>query len=203
MASTILTKRQQKVLELLNDVVREGEFYLAGGTALALQLQHRRSIDFDFFTPKDFQPESLRRLLSPPRVVYEARGTLTVMLDEVQVSFFHYPHRLLAAPRFFSGVQVAHPDDLAAMKLSALSSRGSRRDFIDLYFIATAQRPLAECLALFQKKFEATKMDEYHLLKSLIYFEDAETEAMPEMLTAIKWEDVKDFFRNEVKRLAR
>ena len=132
----ILTEAQQTVLELLSRVGEARSFYLAGGTALALHLGHRRSRDFDFFRGKDFLPQDLLSSLRETgtiRVLQEASGTLTVMLREVPTSFFRYDYPLLR-PLHESpwGLSLADPEDIAVMKLAALAGRGSRKDFVDL-----------------------------------------------------------------------
>jgi hypothetical protein len=94
MSPNILTP-QQSVLELLKGVVLANEFYLAGGTALALQLGHRTSLDFDFFTPRPFNPENLIAQFTDLEVLHEATGTLTAVIQNVRISFFEYRYPLL------------------------------------------------------------------------------------------------------------
>ena len=201
MSATILTEQQQKVLELLAPIVEEKNFYLAGGTALAIQLHHRRSIDFDFFTDQSFNPSLLLAQLPPSNVLQEAAGTLTVLLDGVKVSFFSFPYPLLSVLKKSEKISLADITDIAAMKISAIAGRGSRKDFIDLFCIATMKYSLAECLTMFEKKFSAHTTDRYHLLRSVTYFADAEEEVMPEMLIEFDWERTKTFFIEEVKKL--
>jgi hypothetical protein len=202
----ILTEAQQTVLELLNHVGELSTFYLAGGTALALHLGHRRSRDFDFFRGKDFLPQDLLSSLREAgtlRVLQEATGTLTVMLHEVPVSFrYDYP---LLRPLHQSpwGVSLADPEDIAAMKLAALAGRGSRKDFVDLYIYTREVAPLEQTFARFREKYRGVSFDSYHLVRSLTFFEDAEAETMPEVLVPVAWDRVTAFFRAEAIRLFR
>lgn len=133
-----------------------------------------------------------------------AAGTLTVVCRGVPVSFFHYDYPLLrplhASPW---SVSMADPHDIAAMKIAAVAGRGSRKDFVDLHAYARSVAPLDEAFARFREKYRGVAVDAYHLLRSLTFFEDAEREPMPEMLTAVSWEDVKAFFRAEAPRLYR
>lgn len=198
MPTAILTQSQQKVLELLAEPVRDYGFYLAGGTALALQLGHRRSADFDFFTDSILDTINVRSRFSGIKVLQEARGTLTIFLREVKVSFFEYHYPLLQPPITTYQVPLAHIDDISAMKISAIAGRGSKKDFIDLYAIVQGSRALSKCLQLFEQKFAGVQVDKYHLMKSLIYFDDAEAEQTPEMLKPVSWDEVKGFFRREV-----
>ena len=203
----ILTGPQQSLLELLSRIPEARTFYLAGGTALALHLGHRRSRDFDFFRPEDFVPQNLASALRDAdgiEVLQEAAGTLTVRLRDVPTSFFRYDYPLLRPLRESPwSVPLAEPDDIAAMKLSALAGRGSRKDFVDLYAYARQVAPLDQAFEGFREKYRGVKVDPYHLIRSLSYFDDAEAEPMPEMLGEITWDAVKGFFRAEAARLLR
>jgi hypothetical protein len=203
----ILTESQQTLLELLSRVAEVRTFYLAGGTALALYLGHRRSRDFDFFRPETFVPQELLgslRAAGEIRVLQQAAGTLTVILNTVATSFFHYDYPLLRPLRDPPwGIPIADPEDVAAMKLSALAGRGSRKDFVDLYVYAQEVAPLEDVFERFRAKYHGIHVDPYHLLRSLTFFDDAEGEAMPEVLRPIRWDEVKSFFRAEAARLFR
>jgi hypothetical protein len=203
----ILIEAQQTVLELLSRIPEVRSFYLAGGTALALHLGHRRSRDFDFFRAKEFVPQDFLSVLRDAGeldVFQEAKGTLTVGLRGVPVSFFHYAYPLLR-PLHESpwALPVADPEDIAAMKLAALAGRGSRKDFVDLYACARRVAPLDRLFDDFRQKYRDVRVDPYHLLRSLTFFEDAEAEAPLELLIPEGWEEIKDFFRAEARRLFR
>lgn len=203
----ILTESQQALLELLSQVAEVRTFYLAGGTALALSLGHRRSRDFDFFRPKDFVPQDLLSTLRETGdlfVLQQAAGTLTVMLRDIPVSFFRYDYPLLR-PLHESpwGLPLADPEDIAAMKLAAIAGRGARKDFVDLYFYAREIAPLERLFSRFREKYRGVSVDPYHLLRSLTFFEDAEAEAMPDLLVGVTWDEIRAFFRAEAARLFR
>lgn len=203
----ILTEPQQALLELLSRIAEVRTFYLARGTALALYLGHRRSRDFDFFRPKEFAPQELLSVLRETGeldVLLEAAGTLTVALRGTPTSFFRYDYPLLR-PLHESlwDLLLADPEDIAAMKPAALAGRGSRKDFVDLYFHARRIVPLEQVFELFREKYRGVSVDPYHLLRSLTFFDDAEAEAMPELLAEVTWEEIKAFFRAEVARLFR
>ena len=207
MFPAVLTESQQALLESLSGIAEVRTFYLAGGTALALYLGHRRSRDFDLFRQRDFNPPDLLSVLRPLgelAVLREAGGTLTVVAREIPVSFFAYDYPLLR-PLHESpwGVLVADPADIAAMKLAALAGRGSRKDFVDLYFYAREVAPLEETFVDFRRKYQGISVDPYHLLRSLAFFDDAEAEAMLELLVPVDWEAIRSFFRTEAARLFR
>lgn len=180
------------------------DFYLAGGTALALQLGHRTSVDLDFFSETSFDES---RLLPPLasigilEVLQTAPQSIIGTLDGVKISFLEYRYPLLKAPTELDRVKIASIEDIAAMKLNALARRGTKRDFVDVYFIAKRQ-PLSEQLRLFQTKYNSVGFNLVHLKKSLVFFEDAESEPMPAMLVPTEWREVKNFFVEEAPGLA-
>jgi hypothetical protein len=188
--------------DLAGRSVLEG-FYLAGGTGLALRFGHRRSVDLDFFSEAEFSAADLAaklRGLDGLGDIEVSPGTLHLVLRRVKVSFLHYPYPPLFLASRFETLAIADSRDIACMKLSAIASRGSRRDFVDLYVAAKAYG-LGEILEWFDKKYAATPHNRVHLLKSLTYFTDAENEPMPNMLAPLDWSAVKTFFITEVPRV--
>ncbi len=186
-----------KTKQVLIDIAKlqlPGKFYLAGGTALALQLGHRKSIDLDLFSaefPKrDILLQNLRSL--NPTISAEAEGTLDTLIDEVKVSFLEYTYPLLEDLTEFEGLNIASVKDIACMKLTAISSRGSKKDFIDFYNILQTT-DLATLFTSFEKKFEGVSYQKLHILKSLTYFEDAEKDPDPDYIEKFDWEEVKRF----------
>jgi hypothetical protein len=170
---------------------------LAGGTGLALQLGHRVSEDFDFFRAAPFSLEAMHRVLREVggyETMQESEHTLTVLVRGIKVSFFHVADPLLFDPAPYRSFSVADIRDIALMKLVAISGRGSRKDFVDLYFILKGGLPLKEYFDLLPKKFGPGRANAYHILKSLAYFDDAEAEPMPRMLEPFDWKQCKGFF---------
>ncbi len=185
------------LIEELRDRTLLVDFYLAGGTALALRLGHRLSVDLDFFTRKPFDQESfLARLTAMDGVSLLAKDveTLHAHIRGTRVSFLGYPYPLLFPFASFAGVSIADPRDIACMKISAIAARGARRDFIDLYTAAQIHG-LGSLIALFERKYARVNYSRVHILKSLTYFEDAEREPMPRILTDLSWGEVKHFFQ--------
>ncbi len=204
MPGDILTPEQKSALERLTAAGVGTAYYLAGGIGLALHLGHRRSRDFDFFSPQGSPAVPLRdRLLRLPgfRVSDEREGTLHAILDGVVVSFLDYPYPLLQpAAELLPRLPVASLPDLAAMKLSAIVARGRRRDFVDLHAIC-GRLPLADALEAFRRKTGAASYNPHILSKALVYFVEAEQDGMPELLKPVAWDEVKRFFESEVRRL--
>lgn len=158
----------------------KADFYLAGGTALALQIGHRDSIDFDFFSFNDFDPQELfmrlEEIFKEHKIikVQEERNTLTVFIDdEIKISFFGFAYKLIMPKQDEEYLCLASIEDIACMKLSAILSRATNKDYIDLYFIIKKIK-LAHLIELAQKKLPA--IDSNLILKSLVYFEDVSIE---------------------------
>lgn len=187
----------------LAEVEAMQKFYLAGGTALALHIGHRRSVDLDFFSAQPFEADAFLaslQALSGLSVLAKSSQTLHLHISGTKVSFIGYSYPLLFPLENFRGLAVADVRDIACMKLSALASRGSRRDFVDLYAAAQGYG-LPALLDLFRQKFSQVNYSTIHVQKSLIYFAEAEKEPMPDMLVPLLWEEVKAFFLHEVRKL--
>lgn len=199
----VLNSNTKKVLENLSKLKFVSQFYLAGGTGLALQLGHRFSQDLDFFSFKKFNEDELIESLSMLRnfqLDIKDKGTVIGFLNDVKVYFFLYKYDLLEDLIKFKKVNIAHYLDIACMKISAISARGTKRDFVDLYFILQSTN-LKTLLKKFEKKYKGVKFNLFHIKKSLIYFEDAENEPMPKMIKKVEWNEIKNFLIKEVKRL--
>ncbi len=180
-------------------------FYLAGGTGLALHFGHRRSADLDLFREAEFDSADLRDRLRGQNGLERvalSTGTAHLTLHGVKVSFLHYPYPLLFPLRLCESIEVADPRDIACMKIEAIASRGSRRDFVDLFVVAQEQG-LRELLEYFAKKYAAVSYSRTHILKALTYFRDADEEPSPDMLVPLDWSTVTRYFVAETPRLAR
>jgi hypothetical protein len=179
-------------------------FYLAGGTGLALHLGHRVSQDLDCFAPDLFDEEAfLQRIrsLAGFSLVARAPHSLHTTIEGTKVSFLGYDYPLLFPSTRFLDVHVADGHDIACMQVTAIASRGTKRDFVDLYACAR-ETGLGNLLELFDRKYGQSRYSRLHVLKSLTYFEDAEKDPMPHMLVPLEWDEVKQFFLQEVQHLS-
>lgn len=180
--------------------------YLAGGTALALQIGHRISVDFDFFTRKEFDEkifvQRMRRLPLDFELERTDWKTILGYINKTRFSLFFYEYPLLAKPHKFLGINICDIKDIAPMKIAAISDRGTKRDFIDLYFIIAAEKlfTLRQILDLYDRKFKILRQNKLHILKSLVYFDDADQNIAPKMLKNADWQEIKNFFNKEVKK---
>ena len=198
-----LAPETRRVLEKISKQPFIEDFYLVGGTALALHFGHRESIDLDFFSAQDFSLEKMKNEVSAIgqyRLTNEDDGTLDGMLDDVKLTFIRYEYPLLFPLVDFSGVKLADERDIACMKIDAVSSRGSKKDFIDLYFLLE-KYSLSELFSFFERKYSHIEYNRLHLLKSLAYFDDADEDVMPKMLKAISWDAVKEKILEETRKL--
>ncbi len=197
---------QRDVLKLLGPVASEHNFYLAGGTAVAIHLGHRRSVDFDWFRSEPFSDpmewaQALRDRGVPFDTISVDEGTLHGSISGVRTSFFEYSYPLLSYSEMWSEYEtrLASLDDLACMKLVAIAQRGTKKDFVDLHAICKQHRPLAELLCLYEQKYRTD--DIAHLLYALTYFDDADSERMPTMLWDIDWHAVRGDIRTWVQEI--
>jgi hypothetical protein len=202
----ILKPRQLEALRKLGPVATRHGFYLGGGTAIALHLGHRRSIDFDWFRqPLLEDPLALASELQEERIPFVTgwtrRTTLYGTVRGVRVSFFQYRYRFLShlVPWPDLGCQLAGLEDLACMKLSAISQRGSRKDFVDLFALGRHGFELPQMLDWYREKFEVD--DVAHLLYALVYFDDADAEPKPSMIWKVSWREIKETLRGWVRAL--
>lgn len=203
----ILNDAQVNLLHHLSEAFMNSDYYLAGGTALALKLGHRLSKDFDWFINRLGDPEDLFRRLRSTNVSFTvlstACETVYLNIDSVQVSFIGYDYPLLDSPGIASAkypFRIAGYDDIACMKLSAIASRGSRKDFVDLYFLIKNFKPLNAYLELFIKKYK--NRDIGHVIRSLAYFKDAEAEPELNIIAPFDWGKMKADFEGWVKNIS-
>ncbi|MGQ9558653.1 MAG: nucleotidyl transferase AbiEii/AbiGii toxin family protein [Desulfurispora sp.] len=206
MFTAALPPGRGKVLEQLARLPALQNFYLAGGTAVALHLGHRISEDLDFFTGREFDPLELRHQLHKCgefAVTNMQRGTLHGLFHGVKVSFLYYEPPLLFPPDRFAGCPIAALPDLAPIKLDTVGSRGSKKDFIDLYFISLYSIPLMQVFSLYRKKYAHLQINLKHLLMSLTYFEDAEKSREQIILLRqdVSWPEIKRYFEQQARNI--
>lgn len=192
-------------LELLKELSSRPEMSglrLVGGTALALQYGHRQSIDLDFFgTPQVEQDEIVETFstLGPLSIHNRSRKILQVVLRDIKVDVIDYSqYPWICAPVVEDGITLASPQDIAAMKINAVEGRGSRKDFVDIYFLLQ-HYSLSELLDFYAQKYPNHSF--FRALLSLTYFDDAEQQAMPKMLANVNWEEIKTAITKEVSKL--
>lgn len=186
---TIDSNRKELLMKL--SFLKDSGFYMAGGTALALQIGHRESVDFDFYTEKEFKADKLvsdiKKVATSLEVEVPDPNTLMGKINGVSVSFFEYDYRMVAA-FVDAGVNLASLPDIAAMKCIVVVQRGTKRDFVDMYFL-NKMFGLPKIFGWAKKKYPM--YDIYHIKTALMYFVEAEKDVMPKMLVDCSWKDVK------------
>jgi predicted nucleotidyltransferase component of viral defense system len=198
----ILDKKRIAILPLLKEF--KDDFYLAGGTGLALQIGHRDSIDFDFFSSKEINTESLFEKIKSVfkdhdiSKISEEKNTLNVLIDsEIKFSFLTYEYKMIGSLINEEYLKIASLEDIACMKLSAVTGRASNKDYIDLYFILQQIR-LNDLLKKSSEKLP--ELDSNLILKSLLYFDDINNEKINfKNDNDIDFETVKTFLKEKVK----
>ncbi|MBI5144706.1 MAG: nucleotidyl transferase AbiEii/AbiGii toxin family protein [Candidatus Omnitrophica bacterium] len=139
----------KKALAILGKSHLMDNAYLAGGTACALQIGHRISVDLDFFTPEEFDAKELTRSLRKIgkfELDKQSWGTILGVLEKVKFSIFVYRYPVLFPFKSLFDINIIDLRDIAAMKIDAISTRGIRRDFVDLYFIDADAAPMPKMI---------------------------------------------------------
>jgi hypothetical protein len=205
-----LPRATKKALDFLSkqEWLKNTDWYLAGGTALALQTGHRLSVDLDFFTTlRDFDNiELLENFIGDKswQIVLNRKNTIYGMLLGAKISFIVYPFFIPKQKMLrYSAVKILSAIDIAVMKIIAISQRGRKRDFFDLYWCAKNLEPLEKTVRRLKAQYPSVAHDYHHILKSLVYFEDAESDPAPEINFKASWPEVKKYFRKEIRVIAK
>lgn len=196
-------------LELLKSLMGQdflSDFNLVGGTALALQIGHRISIDLDLFTDKEFNPSEIRAQLEQKYKLIDIIENKTGITQKIEypentnifikVDIVKYSYKLINLPIISEGIRLLSKEDIIPMKLAAVSNRGSKKDFYDIYFLLQ-EYTLKEMLSLFEKKY--SNYNHFYVIKSLTYFEDAEKDLNPKLLKKCTWDEVKQLISLKVQ----
>lgn len=189
-----------ELLKKLQDLPVLGNARLVGGTALALQIGHRKSIDIDLFGTLQTERTDLVQDLNLIGNVIQLKASPNIhifTIDGIKVDIVNYPYPWLSSVRTGNGIRLAALEDICAMKLSAITGRGTKKDFIDIYFLLQ-YFTLKEMLALYSQKYSDGST--FLVLKSLSYFEDAELEPDPFMLTDINWNTIKNSIKSHLQK---
>ena len=202
-----ITPDMRSVWEEFSTSAIAGEFYLAGGTALSLQLGHRLSVDLDFFSPTQSDipalMEPLRNALKDfsPILSDSAWGNLVFLAKDVRVGFYGYGYALVNPLLKIENLTLAGVEDIGLMKLDALLARASRKDFHDLYVICQRGITLRGLLDLAPRKYPDTRDFEAQVARHLAYFDRAEQESPVPLIEQVEWGTVKNWFREQAKEI--
>jgi predicted nucleotidyltransferase component of viral defense system len=185
---------ESKTLELLKKLSLDkslDSFFLVGGTALALQIGHRISVDLDFFCLSDFDENKLSKIIVEGyegEIVSIDKNSISAQIMEVKVEFIAHQYPMLNPILNDKEIKLASIEDLSAMKINACRNRGTKKDFVDLYFILQ-NYSIESILSMTNQKYP--NHVDLLTLKSLLYFTDADSEPDCEMLIDANWTDIK------------
>lgn len=197
---TVAPELMELLKFVMNSEVFDG-FFLVGGTALALQIGHRESVDLDFFGNLEIDSDLFRQEISNYgkfNIIKQSKNILITDIGSIKTDFVNYSYPMIEKPVVADGLRLASIQDIAAMKLNAISGRGSRKDFIDIFFLLK-EFSLNEMMNFYLKKYDDGS--KFLVIKSLSYFEDAEEYEMPKMFKDFDWEHCKKQILNELNKL--
>jgi predicted nucleotidyltransferase component of viral defense system len=205
----ILPRTTKKALDFLSKQkwLKNSPWYLAGGTALSLQTGHRRSIDLDFFSEeKKFENEDiLEKFIEKEnwKLTVNRKNTIYGELLGAKVSFIAYPFFIPKQKYLtYGSIRVLNKIDIAVMKIIAISQRGRKRDFFDLYWCANNIESLESIIKRLKIQYPSIAHNYHHILKVLVYFEDAESDPELKIYFNASWRKVKNFFIKKIPLIA-
>ncbi len=187
------------VLRKIQQIEELSNVRLVGGTALALQIGHRKSIDIDLFgTIKADNIAIIQKLKEIGKVIIiqNSKNINIYLVNNIKVDIVNYPYPWLKNEKVEDNILLADIKDIAAMKISAITGRGTKKDFIDLYFLLK-RYTLKEILDFYMQKYDDASM--FMAIKSLAYFKDADENEQPEMIIQAEWNEVKRTIETELK----
>lgn len=191
-------------LELLKQISASiffSDYVLVGGTSLALQIGHRNSIDLDFFSKKEIDESLFLEKLNQfgnVIVLKSSKNILITSINGIKTDFVNYNYPWISEKKIVDKIPLASMEDIAAMKLNAISGRGNKKDFIDLFFLLN-EFSLEQMINFYRRKY--TQHSEFGMLKSITYFDDADKEEAPEIFLDFDWEICKEKISDEFKKL--
>ena len=183
--------------------LKNTDWYLAGGTAIALQAGYRKSVDLDFFTRNnEFNNTELISnlfLCKDLEVDINKKGTVYAKMFNAKISFISYPFFIPKIEFIKIGaIKILQLEDIAVMKIIAISQRGKKRDFFDLYWCIKNTESLETIIKKLPDQYPLIAHNYNHILKSLVYFEDAENDPDLSVSINISWAEIKEFFKKEI-----
>ena len=196
----VMNQNMMEVIPKLKGIQRD--FYLGGGTALALQLGHRVSVDLDFFSATEFDTEKIIQFLNLSHIHSSYKNTIHCTIDNVPITFRYYNIPLIEQKIIWHDLSLAHVNDVIAEKFKTVSQRGAKKDFCDLYASFQLYCSIEEGCRFFMDRFKDTGLNFYAALKSLTYFDDADHDPDPiwfDVDFSTRWNDIKMYFTENVR----
>lgn len=200
----VLTNNAKRVFDkILKFQNLKDVFYLAGGTALALQIGHRISVDLDFFSDKPIKKTLLKDIEDffgqTAQVIVKSQNELTVIIDGVKVTFLHYYFPLIYPLENKNPVALASIKEIALMKAYALGRRQSLKDYVDLYTIISTDITTLDSIMENSKTKFGEVFNDRVFLEQLVYIDDIENEPIQWINKPVSKEEIQDFFEIKIK----
>ncbi|MFH1677917.1 MAG: nucleotidyl transferase AbiEii/AbiGii toxin family protein [Patescibacteria group bacterium] len=198
-----LTKKGENLFPFLKNF---SNFYLAGGTALALQIGHRVSVDFDFFSKNKISKELIKKIkkVFPEKIITPAinnEDELTIFVDKVKITFLKYPFPVIKDLKKLQGIKLLGIKEIAATKAYTIGRRGSYKDYVDLYFIIFKKHTtLDEIIKTANKKYKE-EFNSRLFLEQLIYLDDIKDDKIIFLKEKVLKNQLKQFFKLKIKEL--
>jgi len=191
--SFIIAPETFKLIQELQAMPELSEFYLVGGTTLALLLGHRNSIDIDLFTTHSFDDKELFDMLTncfDIKQIFSKKNTLLTYINSIKVDFISHQYEIIKPIIKEEGISMLSMEDICAMKLNAIVNSGQRlKDFIDLYYLLT-QFSIKQMLGFYHQKYP--NKNEVIALRAITYFDDIDPNIdPPKMIKQINIEQIK------------
>lgn len=197
MHKEILHKKQVELLPLITQFTKQ--YYLVGGTAIALYIGHRHSIDFDLFTENKIQRRKIKNIIiksewDPDNIIYEAFDQMHLIVNNVKITFFLYPHKIDRKHNFDNIINLPELIDLAAMKAYALGGRAKWKDYVDVYFLLKEYFSFSD-IAKKAKQIYGSFFNEKLFKEQLSYFIDVDYSEEIEFMPGYETDDdeIKQF----------
>ena len=188
------------ILRTISSLPVFSEHRLVGGTSLALQYGHRLSIDLDFFSTEPIDHEEILLNIKPlgkVEIVSKSKFINCFFINDIKIDFVSLPYQWIDDPIVYDSIRLASTKDIAAMKLAAITNRGSKKDFIDIALLIKILG-LQQMMKFYHEKYPDGM--EMMVLRSLVYFQDAEVQPDPVMLIPYNWDSIKKLILNETKK---
>jgi hypothetical protein len=202
---TSITPEIEKILKTVCAQDDLKQFYLAGGTALALQIGHRRSYDLDFFSDKEFSANLIEKFPFKYQAINISNNSIELIVNNIKVMFMYFAYPLIKKCNQIEGIKLADPIYIGLMKLLALQGRTTKKDIYDLFFIDKKVLKLENLLVLYNKTYPKDKFNKYSSFKTLLDTSELRLQPDPVLLENIPWKKayarvasaLKDEIKNE------
>lgn len=185
-----------RILEKLMQIDVFSDLRLVGGTALALHIGHRESVDIDLFGKINFEEQEKNiEITGKIEFLKKSKNINVLSIENIKIDIVNYKYPWISALVKEDNYRLASLKDIGAMKLNAITGRGTKKDFIDLYYLLK-YFSIHDLFEFYLEKFEDGNL--FLVKKSLTYFDDAEPEPMPVMKENISWEEIKEYLQKNI-----